>query len=146
MAENGKNEGETGVITRLSKRGEEAVNRLVEELGRNERVTDALGRAMSAKGKVDERTRRTLGQVGLAAADEIKDLRGRLERLEKRLAAMEGTPARKPTAAKATGTARATTAAKPKPKASTAKKPATGTAKKPSTSARTSPKKPSSSS
>jgi polyhydroxyalkanoate synthesis regulator phasin len=113
MAENGKQEGETSVITKLSKAGEDAVTRIVEELGKNERVTDAVARAMSAKGKVDERTRKTLGQVGVAGADEIKSLRKRLERLEKRLAALELKPE---------------TAAKPK--TSGAKKPAAGTAKR----------------
>ncbi len=114
MAENGKQEGETSVITKLSKAGEDAVTRIVEELGKNERVTDAVARAMSAKGKVDERTRKTLGQVGVAGADEIKSLRKHLERLEKRLAALEQKP--KPAA---------------KPKTSAAKKPSRhGTAKR----------------
>jgi polyhydroxyalkanoate synthesis regulator phasin len=108
VAENGKQEGESGVITKLSKAGEDALNRLVEELGKNQIVTDAVARAMSAKGMVDERTRKTLGQVGVAGADEIKNMRKRLERLEKRLAALEQKP--KPAA---------------KPKAAAAKKPAT---------------------
>jgi polyhydroxyalkanoate synthesis regulator phasin len=124
VAETGKDQGETGVITKLSKAGEDAVNRLVEELGRNERVTDAFGRAMAAKGKIDETTRRTLGQVGVAAADEIKDLRRHLERLEKRLAALEQKPAE---AAKPK-----TSAAKPKPKTA-AKRSTTSTAKRRST-------------
>jgi len=123
VAENGKQEGETGVITKLSKAGEDAVNRLVEELGRNERVTDAVARALAAKGKVDDATRRTLGQVGVAAADEIKDLRKHLERLEKRLAALEQKPA---------GTSKPTSAAKPK----TAAKKTTGTAKRTSSPAK----------
>jgi len=85
-----KNEPESGVVSRLSRRGEEAVTRLMEELGRNERVTDALHRAMSAKGKLDSAGRSALGQVGLAAADDVTDLRAQVERLEKRLAALEG--------------------------------------------------------
>ena len=113
MADNGKQEGETSVITKLSKAGEDAVTKIVEELGKNERVTDAVARAMSAKGKVDEQARKTLGQVGVAGADEIKSLRKHLERLEKRLAALEH---------KQTPTA--------KPKTTAATKPATGTAKR----------------
>jgi polyhydroxyalkanoate synthesis regulator phasin len=113
MAENGKQEGESGVITKLSKAGEDAVTKIVEELGKNERVTDAVARAMSAKGKVDEQARKTLGQVGVAGADEIKGLRKHLERLEKRLAALEHK--QKPAA---------------KQKTTAAKKPATGTAKR----------------
>ena len=73
-----------GTLGRLSKRGEEAVTRLVDELGKNERVTDALDRAMSAKGRLDGASRRALGQVGLAAAEELRDLRMHIEKLEKR--------------------------------------------------------------
>lgn len=85
----GKQEME-GTFGRLSKRGEEAITRLVDELGKNDRVTDALGRAASAKGKLDGASRRALGQVGVAAADELQDLRKQVERLEKRLTKLEG--------------------------------------------------------
>ena len=83
-------------------------------------MTDALGRALSAKGKVDEGAKRALGQVGLAAADELKDLRTHIERLEKRLAQLEADakPAPKPRRAakpKAASTARAKPSAAPKP-------------------------------
>lgn len=118
-----KQENDTGVLNRLAGRGEEAVNRLMEELGKNEKVTDALARAMEAKGKVDERTRKTLGTVGLAAADQLEGLRNQIEALEKRLAALEKTEAGK--AGETAATARSTTAAKPKPKPAVAKKPTT---------------------
>jgi hypothetical protein len=108
-----------GTLGRLSKAGEDAFTRLVDELGKNERVTDALGKAMSAKGKLDEGARRTLGQVGLAASDELKDLRTHIERLEKRLAKLEADAKPKPRATKPR--ASTTTAAKkpdePKPAA-----------------------------
>ena len=78
-----------GTLGRLSKAGEDALTRLFDELGKNERVTDALGKATSAKGRLDEGARRALGQVGLAASDELKDLRKHIERLEKRLAKLE---------------------------------------------------------
>lgn len=84
-----KDETNGGTLGRLSKRGEEALTRLVDELGKNERVTDALDRAMSAKGRLDGASRRALGQVGLAAADELRDLRTHIEKLEKRLAKLE---------------------------------------------------------
>jgi hypothetical protein len=90
MATKRKKPDEGGFVERLAGRGEEAVTRLLDELARNPRVTDALGRAMSAKGKVDAGARRTLSQVGLAAADELKDLRKQIERLERRLARLEG--------------------------------------------------------
>jgi polyhydroxyalkanoate synthesis regulator phasin len=113
MATKRKKPDEGGFVERLAGRGEEAVNRFMDELARNPRVTDALGRAMSAKGKVDAGARRTLSQVGLAAADELKDLRKQIERLEKRLARLEGTTVqtakrsqtkRKPTTRKRTTT------------------------------------------
>ena len=78
-----------GTLGRLSKAGEDALTRLFDELGKNERVTDALGKATSAKGKLDEGAKRALGQVGLAASDELKDLRKHIERLEKRLSKLE---------------------------------------------------------
>jgi polyhydroxyalkanoate synthesis regulator phasin len=85
-----KQEPETeGTLGRLSKAGEDALTRLFDELGKNERVTGALDKATSAKGKLDESARRALGQVGVAAADELKDLRSNIERLEKRLAKLE---------------------------------------------------------
>jgi septal ring factor EnvC (AmiA/AmiB activator) len=93
MAQKRKQPDDGGFVGRLAGRGEEAVTRLVDELGRNPRVTDALGKAMSAKGKVDAGARRTLSQIGLAAADELKDLRKQIERLERRLARLEGSSA-----------------------------------------------------
>ncbi len=114
-----KKEPEAGTLGRLSKAGEDALTRLAEELGKNDRVTDALGKAMSAKGKLDESARRALGQVGLAAADELKDLRTHIERLEKRLAKLESDakPAPKPRAKPKprTTTTRARKPAAPKP-------------------------------
>ena len=84
-----KKDSDTGVLGRLAGRGEDAMTRLIDELSRNTKVTEALSVAMSAKGRVDEATRRTLGQVGLAASDELDGLRSRLDRLEERLAKLE---------------------------------------------------------
>jgi polyhydroxyalkanoate synthesis regulator phasin len=105
--EKGK-ETDAGTLGRLSKAGEDALTRLVEELGKNERVTDAVARAMAAKGKLDEGAKRAVGQVGLAAADELKDLRKHIERLEKRLAKLESDakPAPKPRTTKPKTTTR----------------------------------------
>jgi septal ring factor EnvC (AmiA/AmiB activator) len=90
MATSRKKPEDGSFVGRLAGKGEDAVNRLVDELGKNPRVTDALGKAMSAKGRVDSASRRTLSQIGLAAADELKDLRKQIERLERRLARLEG--------------------------------------------------------
>ena len=106
-----KQETESGTLGRLSKRGEDAITRLVDELGKNERVTDAFGRAMSAKGRLDDASRRALGQVGLAGSDELRDLRKQVERLEKRLAKLEGGPASK-SGGKKTAASKTTTRAR----------------------------------
>jgi hypothetical protein len=91
-------ETDAGTLGRLSKAGEDALTKLIDELGKNERVTDALGKAMSAKGKVDDGARRAMGSVGLAAAEELKDMRKHIERLEKRLAKLEAESRPKPKA------------------------------------------------
>jgi hypothetical protein len=99
MAGARKQPTDEGVVSRLAGRGEEALTRLMDELGRNEMVTDALGRAMAAKGKVDETTRKTLSQIGLSSSEELKEVTKRLERLEKRVQKLEAggrpAPARK---------------------------------------------------
>jgi hypothetical protein len=86
----GRKKPDDSFVGRLAGRGEDAVNRLANELSNNPTVTDALGKALSAKGKVDATARRTLSQIGLAAADELKDLRKQIERLERRLSRLEG--------------------------------------------------------
>ena len=95
-------ETEAGTLGRLSKAGEDAITRFIDDLAKNERVTDAVARAMAAKGKLDESAKRAVGGVGLAAAEELKDLRKHIERLEQRLAKLEGDakPAPKPRATK----------------------------------------------
>ena len=89
MEDERKEPREGSVVSRLAGRGEETVTRFMDELGRNPRVTEALARALGAKGKVDERTRRVLAQVGLAPADEVRQLSLRLEDVERRLAKVE---------------------------------------------------------
>lgn len=104
-----------GTIGRLAGRGEEAVTRLVEELSKNPRVTEVVDRAMQAKDRVDKSARGALAQAGVAAADELKELRKQIEKLERRLAKLETTSG--------TGTAKKTTAKKSETKKTpTAKK------------------------
>jgi polyhydroxyalkanoate synthesis regulator phasin len=124
MAKQDKKSDDGGFVGGLAERGEKAVNRVMDELARNPRVTDALDKAMSAKGKVDSGARRTLSQLGLAAADELKDLRKQIERLERRLARVEDT----------TGTKRGSTTKR----LETKKAPS---AKKTTTTAKSAPKK-----
>jgi hypothetical protein len=122
MATRQRKSSETGVVGRLAGRGEEAMSRLMDELGRNRAVTDALTRAVAAKGVLDSASRSALTQVGLAPAEDVRELRRRVMDLEKRLAKLEGgrTRATKSTAKRAspsqkrTGATRARTT-RPKP-------------------------------
>jgi polyhydroxyalkanoate synthesis regulator phasin len=113
-----KKSDDGGTVNRLAARGEEAVTRLIEELSKNPRVTEAVERAMETKDKIDQSARGALGQFGVAAADELKELRKQIERLERRLAKLEtkGEPASNPTAKKSetkkTPTARKSTTTK----------------------------------
>ena len=118
MVEHQERPSDENLLSRLAGRGEDALTRLVDELGRNSRVTDALARAMAAKGKVDETTRRTLSQVGLAPADEVRDLRARVSDLEARLAKLEAAGAVQPTRRAARKPATSTKASGGTPKAS----------------------------
>ena len=97
-----------GVVSRLAGRGEEAITRLMDELGRNSVVTDALARAMSAKGRLDNASRTALTQVGLAPADDLDDLRKQVADLERRLAKVEGGS----TSSRSTSRSRSTTSTK----------------------------------
>src|ERR671915_1068272 len=121
-----------GVVGKLAGRGEEALTRVMEGLGRNPRVTDAVDRAMSAKGRLDEASRSALNQVGLAAAEEIRELRSQLERLERRLAKLEGATGSK-TSAKRTQTKKAPSAKRTTKSASSRTKKKTAGATSPAT-------------
>jgi hypothetical protein len=95
MATRQRKTPDSGVVGRLAGRGEEAMSRLMDELGRNSAVTEALTRAVAAKGMLDSASRTALTQVGLAPADEVRELRRRVIDLEKRLGKLEGASTRK---------------------------------------------------
>ena len=116
---------DSGVVGRLAGRGEEAMSRLVDELGRNRTVADALTRALAANGMLDTASRTALTQVGLAPAEGVRELRQRVMDLEKRLAELEGgttrraTRQRKPatkTSARAKGTSASKSVRSPAPR------------------------------
>ena len=96
MATAQKKKPEASVITKLAEKGEETIHRLVEEAEKSPTLSDAIHRAMSAKSKLDSASRSALLQVGLAPAEDVRELRGKLEALEKRVAKLEG--AKKPPA------------------------------------------------
>ena len=64
------NEGST--LGRLADKGEEAVTKLIDELAKNPRVTDALARVMEMKGKADEKTRQTLASLRVTTIRSIR--------------------------------------------------------------------------
>lgn len=101
MATKIKKDENSGVVGRLAGRGEEALTKLMDELGRNERVTEALSRAANAKGRLDVTSRAALHGIGLAPVDDVRDLQKRLESLEKRLAKIEGAAGVTPTTKRA---------------------------------------------
>jgi polyhydroxyalkanoate synthesis regulator phasin len=121
MATGESKDYDSGVVGRLAGRGEEAMSRLMDELGRNRKVTEALTRAVAAKGMLDTASRSALTQVGLAPAEEVRELRQRVIELEKRLAKLEGgsTRARKSpakTSARAKGTSASKSTRSPAPR------------------------------
>ena len=101
MATKIKKDDNSGVVGRLAGKGEEALTKLMDELGRNERVTEALSRAANAKGRLDVTSRAALHGIGLAPVDDVSDLQKRLEGLEKRLAKIEGAAGVTPTTKRA---------------------------------------------
>jgi DNA polymerase/3'-5' exonuclease PolX len=114
MATTRKKSSDGGVVGRLASKGEEATGRFMEALGKNHLVTDALAKAMSAKGKLDTGSKAALTQMGLAPLDEVKELRKQVATLEKRLAKLEGTGAKSSAKASARSTTSSrSTAAKP---------------------------------
>jgi hypothetical protein len=114
MATRQRKSSDTTVVGRLAGRGEEAMSRLMDELGRNRAVTEALTRAVAAKGALDSASRTALSQVGLAPAEDVRELRRRVMDLEKRLVKLEGgsTRGRKSPAKTTSGSKRATSAQK----------------------------------
>lgn len=101
MATKIKKDENSGVVGRLAGKGEEALTKLMDELGRNERVTEALSRAANARGRLDVTSRAALHGIGLAPVDDVRDLQKRLESLEKRLAKIEGAAGVTPTTKRA---------------------------------------------
>jgi hypothetical protein len=125
MATEDRKSSDSGVVGRLAGRGEEAMSRLMDELGRNRTVTEGLTRALAAKGMLDTASRTALTQVGLAPAEDVRELRQRVMDLEKRLAKLEGrstrqrkSPAKTSSGAKTTSGAKSTRSATPRSRSS----------------------------
>jgi hypothetical protein len=121
MARRETKPSDSGRVGRLAGRGEEAMSRLMDELGRNRTVTEALTRAVAAKGMLDSASRTALTQVGLAPADEVRELRKRVIELENRLAKLEAgssrqrkSPAKASASSKRAATPKTTRSATPR--------------------------------
>jgi polyhydroxyalkanoate synthesis regulator phasin len=117
MATGDRKSSDSGVVGRLAGRGEEAMSRLMDELGRNRKLTEGLTRALAAKGMLDTASRTALTQVGLAPAEDVRELRRRVTELEKRLAKLESGSTRRTTSqrkspAKTSARAKGTSASK----------------------------------
>jgi hypothetical protein len=125
MATEDRKSSDSGVVGRLAGRGEEAMSRFMDELGRNRTVTEGLTRALAAKGMLDTASRTALTQVGLAPAEDVRELRQRVMDLEKRLAKLEGgstrrrkSPTKTSSGAKTTSGAKSTRSAAPRSRSS----------------------------
>jgi ubiquinone biosynthesis protein UbiJ len=77
------------IVTRLAERGEEAMQRLADEAAKRPPVSDALGRAHSARERLEELSRSVLQQLGVAPAADVEKLRREVARLERRLKKLE---------------------------------------------------------
>ena len=98
MATAQKKKPEASVITKLAEKGEETIHRLVGEAEKSPTLSDAIHRAKSAKSKLDSASRSALLQMGLAPAEDVRELQRKLEALEKRVTKLEGV--KKPAAKK----------------------------------------------
>ena len=79
-----KKPSDGGTVNRLAGRARKRSPGSSRSWARTPRVTDALSRVMDAKTKIDQSARGAVAQAGLAAADELKELRKQIERLERR--------------------------------------------------------------
>jgi hypothetical protein len=110
-----------GLIGRIRARGEEVFSQVSGELMSNPRFMKALEGALRGREKVEEAVTHALEQMNVPTRSELKRALGRIETLERELAALRAELRRKATAEKAArtkaaraGTAKAKT---PKPKA-----------------------------
>jgi hypothetical protein len=91
---------DAGLVTRLADRGGETVQRFADEVVKQPMVSDAIGKANAAKGRLEGVSRFVLDQLGIAPAGEVEKLRKEVARLERRLKKLEGGQKAAETAAK----------------------------------------------
>jgi septal ring factor EnvC (AmiA/AmiB activator) len=78
-----------GLKDRLSRQGEEAIGKLVEELISNPMVGSALSRALDAREKAAHAQEAAMGALGIPSAADIERLTRRLRSVSQRLEGIE---------------------------------------------------------
>jgi hypothetical protein len=87
-------ESNSGVFGRIRARGEEMFTQLSGELMKNEHFLRAVQGAMRGKEKLDAAVARTLKTMNIPTRTEFKRAVGRIEQLEKEIAALREAAAR----------------------------------------------------
>jgi Poly(R)-hydroxyalkanoic acid synthase subunit (PHA_synth_III_E) len=82
---------DSGFLNRLRSRGQEVLSQVSAELGQNPRFMQAVAGAMRGKEKLEEAVARALRQMNVPTRSELKRAVGRIEALEKELAALKRT-------------------------------------------------------
>ena len=86
MSEEGQDQG---LRERLSRKGEEALGKIAEELAGNPMVTGALSRAFEAREKALQAQEAAMGALGIPSAADIERLTRRLRSVSQRLEGIE---------------------------------------------------------
>lgn len=81
---------DAGFVTRLADRGGETMQRFADDVVKQPMVSDVLGKANAARGRMERLSRVVLEQLGIAPAGEVEKLRKEFGRLERRLKKLEG--------------------------------------------------------
>ena len=82
-------DGDEGLKERLSRQGEEALGKVVEELVTNPVVAGALSRALDAREKAVQAQEVAMGALNIPSAADIERLTRRLRSISQRLEAIE---------------------------------------------------------
>jgi polyhydroxyalkanoate synthesis regulator phasin len=91
---------DAGFVTRLADRGGETMHRFADEVVKQPMVSDAIGKANAARGRLERVSRFVFEQLGIAPAGEVEKLRKEVSRLERRVKKLEGGQKAAETAAK----------------------------------------------
>lgn len=79
------------VLSELAARGHEAVNRVLDDLATDPRLTEAIDSLLAVKERLTETARGARAQLDQGADESVSELRDRVDALERRLRDLEGT-------------------------------------------------------